>query len=73
MRAAPYCGWFYPNVANWSVWQKNKSAGISWDYIRGLNEIWSDDGEVSAPQSVQQICTLLHNDGSYHLGLWFKC
>lgn len=51
VRAAPYCGWFYPNVAAYPVWEQNKSAGISWDYIRNLNEIWSDDGECYADAS----------------------
>jgi hypothetical protein len=30
VRAAPMCGWFYPDVASYPAWQANKSAGISW-------------------------------------------
>ncbi len=54
VRAAPYCGWFYPDVAAYPAWEKNKSAGISWDYIRGLNEIWSDAGECYADASCKR-------------------
>ena len=47
-------GWFYPNVASYPAWQKNHSAGISWDYIQRLNRIWSDDGKCYADETCKQ-------------------
>ena len=31
-------------MAKWPAWQKNKTAGISWDRVARLNQIWADDG-----------------------------
>ena len=44
VRAAPYCGWFFPDVASWPAWQKNRTAGTDWERASGLNKIWSDAG-----------------------------
>ena len=41
-------------MASYPAWQKNHSAGISWDYIQRLNRIWSDDGKCYADETCKQ-------------------
>merc|ERR1711998_446848 len=44
VRAVPIAGWFYPDVANFSAWKRNASAGFDWNTTMKLARTWTDEG-----------------------------
>ena len=49
MRATPLCGWFFPNVGNYSAWEQNPEAGFNWGKVDKPG-LWTDP--VRAPMSM---------------------
>ena len=49
VRATPLCGWFFPNVGNYSAWEQNPEAGFNWGKVDKPG-LWTDP--VRAPTSM---------------------
>ena len=66
VRAAPLCGWFFPDVASFADWEKNNSATVDYDHIRdeANSGLWTDKG-VAGAGWVDESCRAALQDKYY--------
>ena len=66
VRAAPLCGWFFPDVASFADWETNNSATVDYNHIRdeANSGLWTYKG-VTGSGWVDESCRAALKDKYY--------